>query len=519
MRLNQYFGVFFMRYVEGKIDREQTSMLPITFDDMISKENTIRVIEAFVDILNVKTLGFKYSETKAIGRMPYNPKDMLKLYVYGYLNGIRTSRKLERECGRNIELMWVLNRLAPDFKTIADFRKDNKKALIGVFKEFSLFCDEVGLIGKEMVAIDGSKFRACNSRRKNFTKRKIEKMLEHHEQSAKKYMELLEQVDDCETEDNKLDKNTIQEKLLRAKKRIEELTELQKEVEEKGEVSLTDPDARHMSVSNNGTDIAHNVQTAVDSKHHLVVAIDVISNAADNGQLYPMAERVKQELNVDKITAVADKGYYNGEDLKSCEENGITAIVSKQKFSNATGDENFAKDKFTYNQQEDTYTCPMGKILKRKSKVGAIRARYRCDECDTCLHKANCTTNKKGREVSPTEYQEYYDRADKRFAENIEIYKKRQMIVEHPFGTIKRSLGYTYFLMRGHEKVKSETYLHFFVYNFKRVINILGITPFLDALKEKKRNIDEINSRIFLYLIIFRGFRAISFKNIANYQF
>jgi len=449
--------------------------------------------------------------------MPYNPKDMLGLYVYGYFNGIRTSRKLERECGRNIELMWLLNSLAPDFKTIADFRKDNKTALIGVFKEFSLFCDEMNLIGKEMVAIDGSKFRACNSRRKNFTKRKIEKMLEHYEQSAKKYMELLEHIDDSDSELSNIDKSNMQGKLLNAKRRIEELNQLQKEVEEKGEVSLTDPDARHMSVSNNGTDISHNVQTAVDSKHHLVVAIDVISNAADNGQLFSMAELTKQELNVEKITVVADKGYYNGKDLKSCEENGITAIVSKQKFNNGTCGENFTKDKFTYNKEEDCYVCPTGNKLKRISKVEAIRARYRCTECNDCPKKTSCTTNQKGREVSPTEYQEYYDRADKIFAENLYLYKKRQMIVEHPFGTIKRSLGYTYFLMRGNEKVKCETYLHFFVYNFKRVINILGITPFLDALKEKKRNIDEINSRIFLYLFDFRGFGTISFINIVNY--
>ena len=507
-----------MRYKEGKMCREQTSLLPITFDEMISEENPVRVIDAFVEILDIKAIGFKYSETKVTGRMPYNPKDMLKLYVYGYFNGIRTSRKLEKECGRNIELMWLLNSLAPDFKTIADFRKDNKKAVIGIFKEFSLFCDEMNLIGKEMVAIDGSKFRACNSRRKNFTKRKVEKMLEHYEQSAKRYIELLENSDN-DTDETKLDKSKIKEKLLNAKKRIEELTQLQKEVEEKGEVSITDPDARHMSVSNNGTDISHNVQTAVDSKYHLVVAIDVTSNAADNGQLYPMAEKAKQELNVEELTVVADKGYYNGEDLKSCEENGITAIVSKQKFNNGSCDENFTKDKFIYNKKEDIYICPMGNKLKRMSKAGAKRTRYRCDECDSCPHKSNCTTNKKGREVSPTEYQEYYDRADKLFAENLHLYKQRQMIVEHPYGTIKRSLGYTYFLMRGNEKVKCETYLHFFVYNFKRVINILGITPFLDALKERKGKINEEINLIFLFLFEFRVFQTIAAKKIAEYLF
>jgi len=481
-----------MRYIQGEIDRQQLNILPIAFDDLINEDNPVRVIEAFVEILDIKSLGFKYSETKATGRKPYNPKDMLKLYVYGYFNGIRTSRKLERECGRNIELMWLLNGLAPDFKTIADFRKNNKTALIGIFKEFSLFCDEMGLIGKEIVAIDGSKFRASNSRRKNFTKRKIEKMLEHYEQLAKKYIDLLEKIDDNDADNRELDKNIMQEKLLKAKNRIEELNQLQKEVEEKGEVSITDPDSKHMSVSNNGTDIAHNVQTAVDSKYHLVVAIDVTSNAADNGQLYPMAEKTKQELCVNELTVIADKGYYNGEDLKSCEENGITAIVSKQKPGSKTGDDNFTKDKFIYNQEEDIYICPMGNKLKRVSKIGAKRTRYRGNECKACPHIAKCTTNEKGREVSPTEYQEYYDRADKLFADNLGLYKQRQKIVEHPFGTVKRSLGYTYFLMRGHENVKAETHLHFFVYNLKRVINILKITPFLDALKEKYRKIAEL---------------------------
>ena len=485
MALNICVGVFFMRYIEGKIDRDQISIMPMAFDEMIGEENPVRVIDAFIEMLDIKALGCKYSETSATGRMPYNPKDMLKLYVYGYFNGIRTSRKLEKECHRNIELMWLINKLAPDFKTIADFRKDNKQAVIGIFKEFSLFCNELNLIGKEMVAIDGSKFRASNSRRKNFTKRKIEKMLAHFEQSAQKYLELLESSDGSEEENNTVNVKQIEEKLKNAKKRIEELNLLQKEVEEKGEVSITDPDARHMSVSNNGTDIAHNVQVAVDSKHHLVVAVDITSNAADNGQLYPMAELTKQELSVDEITVLADKGYYNGKDLKSCEENGITTIVSKQKSANRTGDENFAKDKFTYNSKRDIYICPMGNELKRKSGEKAKRQKYICDECNKCINRDKCTTSRKGRTVSLTEYQDVYDRADKLFAENIELYKQRQMIVEHPFGTIKRALGYTYFLQRGHENVKCESYMHFFTYNLKRVINIMGITPLIDAIKSK----------------------------------
>jgi len=504
-----------MGYIEGKIDRDQINIMPMSFDETIGEDNPVRVIDAFVEMLDNNTLHCKYSEPKSTGRRPYNPKDMLKLYVYGYFYGIRTSRKLEKECIRNIEIMWLINKLTPDFKTIADFRKDNKEVVISMFKEFGLFCNELNLIGKEMVAIDGSKFRACNGRRKNFTKRKIEKMLEHYEQSAKKYLELLANSDDNDTDDAKIDTSNIKEKLQNAKKRIDELHLLQKEIEEKGEVSITDPDARHMSVSNNGTDIAHNVQTAVDSKYHLVVAVDVTSNAADNGQLYPMAEQAKKELSVDEITVIADKGYYNGEDLKKCEENGITAIVSKQKSGSRTGNEDFAKDKFTYDREKDIYICPMGQILTRKSGDAAKRQQYFCAACNECPNKSKCTTNAKGRRISLTEYQEYYDRADKLFTENLELYKQRQMIVEHPFGTVKRALGYTYFLLRGHEKVKCESYMHFFIYNFKRVINIMGITPLIAAIKKKMAEEDTGIISCLLLFEIFMIFLSIKKINSA----
>lgn len=495
-----------MRYIEGKTDRNQISFAPISFDEMIEESNPVRVMDAFIEMLDIKALGCSHYETSVTGRMPYNPKDMLKLYVYGYFNGIRTSRKIEKECHRNIEVMWLVRGLSPDFKTIADFRKDNKKAVIGIFKEFSMFCEELNLIGKEIVAIDGSKFRASNSRHKNFTKRKVEKMLSHYEAAAKKYIELLESSDSNEEENGKVDVNQIEEKLLRAKKRIDELYQLQKEVEENGEVSITDPDARHMSVSNNGTDIAHNVQIAVDSKNHLVVAVDVTSNAADNGQLYPMAEQVKRELSIDEITVLADKGYYNGKDLKSCEENGITAIVSKQRFGNSTGDENYSKDKFVYDKLKDVYRCPMGHELARKSGEKAKKRKYQGTECDDCPNKSKCTTNTKGRIVSPADYQEYYDRADTLFAENIELYKQRQMIVEHTFGTVKRAFGYTYFLQRGHENVKCEGYMHFFIYNLKRVINIMGITPLINAINARITKVNQEKHSAFspfcYYLVI-----------------
>lgn len=473
-----------MGFATNDFDRNQINLMPLALDDMIDENNPVRIMEAFIEMLDMNALNCKNANPKGVGRPPYNPKDMLKLYVYGYFNGIRTSRKLERECNRNIELMWLLNNLTPDDKTISDFRKDNKVAVISAFKQFSMLCQELNLVGKEIVAIDGSKFRACNSRHQSYTKRKVEKMLLHYEQSAKKYIELLEKSEDFGETIN------LNEKLEKALNRIKELNELADTVAQNGEISKTDPDSRHMSVSNNGTDISHNVQTAVDAKNHLVVALDVTSNAQDNGQLTPMAELTKQELGVDKITVLADKGYYNGKCLKHCQENGITAIVSKQTMSNATGDPDYAKDKFKYDKENDKYICPMGKKLKRVSKKGSKRTNYRCFECNDCPNKDKCTTSDNGRRISPTEYEEVYQKADKLFTDNLDLYKQRQMLVEHPFGTIKRTLGYTYFLTRGHENVKNESYFHFLTYNLKRVINILGITPFLDALKRKKEEND-----------------------------
>jgi len=468
-----------MGYVKKNFDRDQFSFMPVSFDELIDENNPVRVIEAFVEMLDMDFIGCKHSKPGKTGRPPYNPKDMLKLYIYGYFNGIRTSRKLEKECKRNIELMWLLKNLTPDDKTISDFRKDNKKAVISTFKQFSILCQELNLIGKEIVAIDGSKFRASNSRHKSYTKRKVAKMLEYYEECAKKYIELMEMDEPKESICN------LNQRLGKALDRIKELNEMADVIEEKGEISMTDPDSRHMSVSNNGTDISHNVQMAVDEKHHLIVAMDVTSNAQDNGQLAPMSEKVKAELGVDEITVLGDKGYYNGKCLKHCQENGVTAIVSKQKVANATGDPDYTKDKFRYDKEKDIYICPMGKKLKRVSKVGSKRTHYHCFQCGDCPNKDKCTTSEKGRRISPTEYEETYQKADQLFAENLELYKKRQMIVEHPFGTIKRALGYTYFLTRGRENVMTESYFHSLTYNLKRVINIMGIAPLVNAIKAK----------------------------------
>jgi len=465
-----------MGYVTKEIDKYQMSLTPMSFDEMIEEGNPVRAIDAFVEMLDLSAC--KYVKPKETGRPPYNPKDMMKLYVYGYFNGIRTSRKLERECRRNIELMWLLNNLTPDDKTISNFRRDNKKAVISAFRQFSMLCQELNLIGKEIIAIDGSKFRACNARQRNFTKNKAAKMLIHYEDCAKKYIELLEQDSSDE------EKVVTKDKLNAALKRIAELEAMANQIAEKGEISMTDPDSRHMSVSNNGTDIAHNVQIAVDEKNHLIVAMDVTSNAHDNGQLTPIAEQAKEALGVEEITALADKGYYNGKCLNHCQENGIKAIVSKPKFGGHAGDKNYAKDKFVYDKAKDVFICPADQELRCRSR-SEKRIVYRGISCRACECVSECTTSESGREIVLREHNEVYLKADELFAKNIELYKKRQMIVEHPFGTIKRALGYTYFLTRGNANVKNESYLHCLTYNLKRAVNIVGVAPLIDAMSVK----------------------------------
>ena len=306
------------RYEKGE-GREQVKV--VSLEEMIEQDNPVRVIDAFVNSLDMIKLGFKYAETKETGRKPKDPSDMCKLYLYCYFNGIRSSRKIERECTRNIEIMWLTDNITPHNRTISDFRKDNKKAIENLFKEFSMLCDMLGLIGKEMIAVDGSKFRASNSRRKNLTKNKVKKMIKHHEESAQRYMGLLEE-NDKEIDDQSLEietKEELQEKLEAAQKRIKELNEIAEEIEKNGNISLTDKDSKHMSVSNNGTDISHNVQVAVDSKNHLIVAIDVTSSPADQGQLHNMSTLAAKELGIE-LKETTENTEDTADDIKNTEE-------------------------------------------------------------------------------------------------------------------------------------------------------------------------------------------------------
>jgi transposase len=471
-------GVGFMsRYVE-KENREQLRLEALCFDEMIAEDNPVRAIDMIVEQMGIPTLGFKYSETKVTGRKPYNPKDMFKLYAYSYFNGIRSSRKIERETHRNIELMWLVGELKPDHKTIANFRKDNKKAIKASFRRFTMICDELGLISKEIVAVDGSKFRACNGRMKYHSKGKIAEKLAHHHESIEKYINLLEQ---CDNEENKTSptqytREELKAKLEKVQNRVAELEKMQEVVEAEGTIYLSDPDARLMRTHNGGGDISHNVQTAVDVKNHFVVAVDVTSEAVDYGQLHNISSQAKEELGVDELTSIADKGYYSGEQFFKCKQDNIHPIAPHPNKGGGQ-EKGYTKGYFHYDKEMDAYRCPQGQFLSQPKQRTANRRGdryYNAEACAVCAFKARCTPKTPYRTIVRGEYDSYSEEVDALTKEKKNLYAERKSICEHPFGTVKRALGFTYFLTIGTENVRTESLLHFLAYNMKRLINIKG---------------------------------------------
>jgi transposase len=468
------------RYVQGE-DRNQTNLEPMCLDDMIVEDNPVRALETIVESINIPGLGFAYSKTNETGRKPYNPEDMFKLYAYSYFNGIRSSRKIERECHRNIEVMWLIGELKPDHKTIANFRKDNKKAIKAAFRQFSIICSELGLISKEVVAVDGSKFRACNGRMKYHSKGKIAEKMRYYTDAAEKYMNLLEQCDNGENEapPNRMSKRELKEKLEKIKKRMAALGEISERVEDEGTIYLTDPDARLMRTHNGGGDISHNVQVAVEAENHFVVAVDVTGDAVDYAQLHNIASQAKEVLGADGLIAIADRGYYSGEEFAKCKESGIHPIAPKPDRGSKSQSEGYTKSHFHYDKEQDCYICPRGHRLtqpkqKRSTRKGGRY--YNAEACKNCPSKDLCAADTKYRYIARLEYDEYNDEVDAFTKGNNELYSKRKCLVEHPFGTVKRALGFTYFLTRGTENVRTESLLHFLAYNMKRLINIMGTT-------------------------------------------
>lgn len=478
-------------YITGE-DRNQIILFPESIDEYVSDNNSIRIIDEYINQLDLKSLLFKRAVTPKMGRPPYHPKDMLKLYLYGYLNRIRSSRRLEQEAIRNLEVIWLLKKLKPDFKTIADFRKDNKKALKKVFRDFTKLCDEWELFGKELVAIDGSKFRACNSKKNNYNTKKLARHLKYLDEKIENYIQELDQGDKTEASLEKPDVNTIKERIQQLRDRKEKYESYQRKLKQSGEneISTTDPDSRLMANHNN-VEVSYNVQTTVDAKHKLIADFKVTQKPNDLGELDNMALRAKRLFRNKTFEVLADKGYYKPKDLKKCTENGITVYITKQTYANGTKDQAFYADQFKYDPERKVYICPGGKELyyarERKKDGKIIGYEYRnYAACKKCEFKERCTKAKKGRTICRHADQDFLDRIDSQTKRNMKKYKLRQMIVEHPFGTIKRGWEAYFFLTKRKVSVSAEISLSFLAYNFKRAINILGTEEILRRLRQRR---------------------------------
>ena len=478
-----------MSYIKGE-SRNQAILFPETIEDYIGEDNQVRFIDVFVDGLDMIALSFKYSETKETGRPPYNPGDMLKLYLYGYLNRIRSSRDFEKETHRNLEVMWLLKKLTPDFKTIADFRKDNRVAITKVNKEFILFCKGLDLFGCELVAIDGSKFKASNSRKRNLNKKKLQRKIKDIEEKIEGYLDDLDANDRKENDVTYPDKEELRKKIDTLKKRKGDYKQLLKALKESGEtqISLTDSDAREMKTGH-GTDICYNVQFTVDSKHKLIIDYDITNEATDKHQLSKMGKRAKEVLDVEAIEVLADKGYYNGEEIKECIDNGITPYVPEQEHAVPkkvdTPTPEFYKDKFKYDKVRDLYICPEGKELSFSfaalQKGKNIRF-YKCKDCKKCEKRILCTKNMNGRIIYRWEHEHIIEDVREMVKKNKEKVKLRNAMIEHIFGTMKRNFNQGYLLLRGKDKVNTEMGLTVLAYNITRVINIIGIKKLIQAV-------------------------------------
>lgn len=474
-----------MSFINGT-PRSDVLLFPEAIDDYVTDENPVRFIEAFVDHLDLHQLGFSRTIPAHTGRPAYAPADLLKLYIYGYLNRTRSSRLLEKECARNLELIWLMRQLRPDFKTIADFRKDNAEAIKKVCREFTLLCKQLALFGGELVAIDGSKFKAQNSKRRNFTAKKLEESIKEAEAKIEAYLGQLDEADQKEADVKAPTAEQLKEKIERLRTRKRDYEQLQKQLNDSGEsqISLTDADARSMKVSQ-GTDVCYNVQTVVDEKYKLIVEHEVTNDPTDQAQLAKLALGAKQMLGVEQLEAVADRGYYDGAEVKKCEQAGITVYVAKPQTSANQKHGLYTKDDFTYEAANDCYRCPAGKELGYQYdsvELGRHIRYYSTKECRTCEIKSQCTRNQRGRRISRWVDEALLEAMGERVRANPEKMKKRKELVEHPYGTMKRAMVSGYFLMRGIKKVAAEMSLTVLAYNLKRVVNIVGVKKLIEAV-------------------------------------
>jgi len=474
------------RFVEGA-DRSQVTLLPECLDDYIEAENPVRVIEVFVDELDLGELGFVGVEPLATGRPSYHPAVLLKIYIYGYLNRIQSSRRLEREAQRNVELMWLTGRLRPDFKTIANFRKDNGRAIRNVCRQLVVLCQKLDLFAQAVVAIDGSKFKAVNNRDRNFTNAKVKRRLEQIEESIARYLSQLDTADRHEGAVAEAKAGRLKDKIAILKQQVQGLKAMELRLRDAPDqqISLTDPDARSMATSGRGTGIVgYNVQTAVDAKNHLIVAHEVTNVGNDRGQLAMMAEQSRAATGITELTVVADRGYFSGDEILACAQAGIIPFVPKPLNSNSKAEGRFGKPDFVYIASDDEYRCPAGqRLIKRFTTVeaGMTLDIYWSSACPRCPIKAQCTTGTE-RRVRRWVHEAVIDAMQERLDRDPEKMRVRRQTVEHPFGTIKFWMGATHFLMRTLERVRTEMSLHVLAYNLKRVMRLLGIGGLIAAM-------------------------------------
>ena len=475
------------RYVEGQ-DRTQSVLFPERLDDWIHEDSTVRVIDVFVDELDLRKLGFERADPAVTGRPAYSPSTLLKIYVYGYLNRVQSSRRLETEAQRNLELIWLTGRLAPDFKTIADFRRDNGEAIQKVCKEFVLLCRQMQLFADATVAIDGSKFKAVNNRDKNFTDRKLAARMQQVEESIAHYLDELDRADRQPAEVPAVRVAHLKDKLATVRAQAQKLAEIGNRLEAAPDrqVSLTDPDARSMATSGRGTGIVgYNVQTAVDTKHHLIVEHEVTNLGHDRTQLEPMARRTRDVLQGDSLTVLADRGYFSGEQILGCEQVGIATLVPKPLTSGSKADGRFGKRDFVYDAERDEYRCPAGeRAIWRFSTVekGMTIHKYWTSACPQCPLKTQCTPAPY-RRVERWEHEDVLDTMQARLDRMPQASRLRRQTAEHPFATLKAWMGSSHFLTKTLPKVRTEMSLHVLAYNMKRMMTIFGVQPLLQAMR------------------------------------
>ena len=509
-----------MPYLSG-FDRNQTFLFSL--NDFVDSNSSVRLIDAFVQALNLDELEFKTFSPSARGQQPYDRADLLKLHIYGYVNGIRSSRKLALEASRNVELMWLLNNATPAKSCIADFVKNNKRPIKNTFKKFIDFLKFANFIDAKKVVIDGTKIRAQNSRNKYYSINKIDATISFFNSQMDKYLHELKSAEgSIDVDENAI--LPIKQKIDHYKDKLDEFNSIKKNMIDNNlsQITITDPDSRMMT-SHGNSDISYNMQTSVDSKNSLIVASDVVNDINDTNQLENMVNNSKDNLHQVPDASIADMGYFNAEQIAHCENLGTHVFVKRPKSKNATDISDFSIDKFTFNPDKNTYTCPAAQTLtfsrhlrKRKSKLdkdtSIVGFEYSCSSCYNCPYFGKCTNSFAGRKITRNFYQDILDTVQKRFDDNPNIYTLRKCVVEHPFGTIKRSLGYTYFLRKGLESVKVEATLISLAYDFKRLATISKVPDILKKMRE-------FFSSFYHFLLYFLCSKQKTHKFLKIYEF